>query len=224
MDEQQQELRDFLLRACHDLRTPLRAVRTNAELLLKAPEKREGPEFAQILGFLVNGSANADALVQGLADYAVAMRVERNPLPMPLGVLLKSAIAKLAPAIRDSGADVTFTDLPRLTVDPDRIQQLWEHLVRNAIVHRGDRPPQVQVSASEREGEWIFEVRDKGPGIEVEDLPRIFRPFERLKRDRPGCGLGLSICQQIVTGHGGRIWAESKPGIGTTFYFTLPAA
>jgi len=215
-------MRDFLLRACHDLRSPLRAVRTNSELLLRAAEKRNVEEFDQMLGFLVNGAAVADSLVQEIANYALALQVNPNPLPVSMRVLLNSVVAKRAGEIRESGAEITQSDLPRVTGDPDRLTQLLDHLVSNAIRHRGERAPRIHVSADEQQGEWTFSIKDNGPGIEPDDLQRIFRPFERLRRDGGGAGLGLAACRAIVAGHGGRIWAQSTPGEGTTFHFTLP--
>jgi len=222
MAHDQQQLRDFLIRACHDLRTPLRAVRTNSELLLRDPERRTGPEFEQILGFLVNGAKSADFLVDGLANYALSLRVQPAALPVSTTVLFNGAVAKLAPEIRSTAAEITHEELPRISCDPDRVMQLFENLLRNAIQQRGDSAPHIHVSAGEEAGEWIFSVHDNGRGIESESLERIFRPFERLSRDHPGSGLGLAICREIVAGHGGRIWAESVVGSGSTFHFTLP--
>jgi signal transduction histidine kinase len=217
-----QELRQFLLKTAHDLRGPLRAVRTGAELLLKNPEKREGPEFEEIMGFMVNGARNATALADALSNFALALHVERNALPLSSGVLLRGALAKLAAEVKESGAEIQYADLPRVTGDSDRLMQLFENLLRNAIQHRGDAPPRIDVSAREGGGEWTFAVRDHGPGVPEDALERIFRPFERLKREHAGAGLGLAICREIVAGHGGRIWAEAAEGGGTTFYFTIP--
>jgi signal transduction histidine kinase len=214
---------DFLLRACHDLRAPLRAVTANAELLLQRPEKREGPEFEQILNFMTAGATNAGLLVDGLSNYAQALRVQPNPLVISIGILLRSVLAKLAPEIQASGSEVIAGDMPRVACDPDRVMQMFENLLRNAIEQRGDAAPRIHVTSREEGTEWIFAVQDNGPGIDAEDLERIFRPFERLRRTHPGAGLGLTICRQIATAHGGRIWAESAVGAGTTVYFTLAA-
>jgi signal transduction histidine kinase len=222
--QDRQEFREFLLRACHDLRTVLRAVRTNAELLLQAPEQRERKQSEEILRFLVSGARNADTLVDALSNYALALHTQPNSCAVSTGVLLRTVLAKLAAEIRDSDAEVTYDELPRLIGDPDRLMQLFENLLRNAIQHRGDPAPHIQVSAQQQNGEWLFAVHDNGPGIEAEDLGRIFRPFERLRRDRGGAGLGLTICREIVLTHRGRIWAESVVGRGTTVYFTLPNA
>jgi signal transduction histidine kinase len=222
MTQDRQMLRDFLLRACHDLRTPVRAVRTNAELLRKTPQRHEGPEFEQILDFLVNGARNLDSLVDGIENYALALRVQGgSSQSLPAAVLLRGVLLKLAAEIRGIGAEITYDDLPRVTGDPDRLMQVLENLLRNALQHSGDAAPRIHISAREQAGEWIFAVHDDGSGLEAEDLERIFRPFERLRSEHGGVGLGLAICREIVAGHGGRIWAESALGTGTTFYFTI---
>ena len=217
---------EFLLRACHDLTTPLRSVRANAELLLRAPEKRHGPEFEQILGFIRDGAQKMDSLVDGLSSYALALRISQNTFQQaPTGVLLRSALAKLAPELGTAHAEVTYDELPCVAGDPDRLLQLFENLLRNAIQHRGPAAPQIHVSARHQEGGWLFAVRDNGPGVDSEDLERIFRPFERLSSSgSAGVGLGLAICREIVDRHGGKIWAESNADGGCTFFFTLRAA
>ena len=221
--QDRQDWRDFLLRACHDLRTPLRNVRANAELLVRKPEKRSGPELDQILGFLVDGAAKADALVDALSNYAIALQVQPDLHPLSVGVALRGALAKLAPEIQSSGAEVTYGDLPRIAADPDRLMQIFENLLRNSIQYRRDVPPRVRVEARKEAGEWIFSVSDNGQGIETQDLERMFRPFERLSGKRGGAGLGLAACREIIERHGGRIWAESSVGEGTTVFFALPA-
>lgn len=220
MTQDRQEIRDFLLRACHDLRSPLRTVTVHAELLQRAAEKNG--DFEQSLGFVVDGARTANTLVEALAKYALSLQVEPNPLPVATPVLLRSVLARLAPEIRETGAEVTYGELPRVAGDPDRLMQLLEELLRNSVRHSAGAPPRIHISARPDEGEWIFAVRDEGPGIDQRDLERIFRPFERLHPGRGGSGLGLASCREIVAGHGGRIWAESRPGEGTTIYFTLP--
>jgi signal transduction histidine kinase len=216
-----QDWRDFLLRACHDLRTPLRGIRTNAQLLIRNPEKRSGPELDQILGFMVDGASKADALVDALSNYAIAMQVQRDPQPFSVAVALRGALAKVGREIQDSGATITYGDLPRVAADPDRLMQVFENLLRNAIQYRRDIPPSIHVDARYEGGEWIFAVRDNGQGIEPQDVERLFRPFERLSRKRGGVGLGLAASREIVARHGGRIWAESAVGEGTTVFFTV---
>jgi signal transduction histidine kinase len=220
MIQDREELRDFLLRACHDLRSPLRAVTVHAELLQRSAEKNG--DLQQSLTFVTDGARTVNSLVDALARYALSLQVEPSPAPISTGTLLRSVLAKSAPEIQASGAEVTYGDLPRVSGDPDRLMQLLEDLLRNAIRHSTGAPPRVHISARAEEDKWIFAVRDEGPGIDPRDLERIFRPFERLRPGPDGSGLGLASCREIVAGHGGRIWAESGTGQGTTIYFSLP--
>ncbi len=219
------EVSEFILRACHDLRTPTRAVRTQSELLLRNPEGSGNTSFEQRLGLIVEGARKIDLLLDGLAGYSVALQT--NPASFqsaPMGVLLRSVLAKLNQDLRACGAEVAYDDLPTVMGNPDRLMQLIENLLRNALVHRGQPAPHINVAAVRQAEEWLFTVHDNGPGVEAASLEKIFMPFERLQgREHPGAGLGLAICREIVKRHGGRIWAESQPGCGTTFRFTLPA-
>jgi signal transduction histidine kinase len=108
--------------------------------------------------------------------------------------------------------------------DPDRLMEVFENLLHNALYYRGPAPPLIHIAAERRAEEWLFAVRDNGPGVEAADLESIFQPFVRLHgKRREGPGLGLAICRVIVERHGGRIWAESQAGAGAAFLFTLPA-
>ena len=213
---------EFLLRACHDLRAPLRSVRANAELL-RIPEKRDGPDVDQILGFIVDGARRMDSLVDAMVGYTLALHTERRSfLPTRLGVVLRSAIARLAAEIRESGAEVSYGELPRVAGDPDRLAQLFENLFRNALQFRGSTPPRIHVTATSQDGAWLVAVRDNGIGVEADSTERIFRPFERLGKG--GAGLGLAASWEIVARHGGKIWAECEGGPGVTIFLTLPAS
>ena len=218
------DVSEFILRACHDLRAPTRAVRTQSELLLRDPAASGNSGFEQRLGLIVEGARKIDLLLDGLAAYSVALQT--NPASFqsaPMGVLLRSVLAKLNQDLRDSGAEVAYDDLPTVTGNPDRLMQVFENLLRNALIHRGRTAPHIDISAVRETEEWLFSVHDNGPGVGATSLQKMFLPFERLQgSERPGPGLGLAICREIVERHGGRIWAESQPGSGTTFRFTLP--
>jgi light-regulated signal transduction histidine kinase (bacteriophytochrome) len=219
------EFSDFLLRLCHDLETPLRAVRAHAELLRKSLGEIPPEGTSQSLTFVGDGVRRMDLLSQGLSGYALALRIDnRGFRPAALDVLLRAALARLEKEVRENQAEVTYDRLPRVAGDPDRLVQLFEHLLSNALRHRGPEAPRIHISAEKREADWLVGVRDNGPGMESGFLERIFNPFERLRGNKmSGPGMGLAICRAIVERHGGRIWAESEPSQGSTFFFTIPA-
>jgi chemotaxis family two-component system sensor kinase Cph1 len=218
------ETGNFLLQLSHDLKTSLRGIRVHAELFAKELAAGQAADFAHHLNVIVQDTAKIESLANGLAGYSIACQIEQTSfVQASLEVLLRRVLAKLATELRENGAIVTYDPLPRIRCDPDRIGQLFENLVHNGLVHRASTPLRVQISAEEQGDRWLFRVRDNGPGIESTYLERIFEPFERLRGSRAtGPGLGLTICREIVKKHGGRIWAQSEPGKGATFLFTLP--
>jgi light-regulated signal transduction histidine kinase (bacteriophytochrome) len=219
------EVSEFLLRACHDLRASARAVRTNAELFLKDAVAPRITSFEQQLGFMIEGARRIDLLLDGIASYSLALQTEAASFQATrMDVLLRFALKKLDKELRACGAEVVHTELPVVTGNPDRLMQLFENLLRNAVVHRGVAPPRIHINAGRQAQDWLFAVRDNGPGVESVFLETIFKPFERLRgKERTGAGLGLATCRVIAERHGGRIWAESHSECGATFCFTLPA-
>ena len=130
-------------------------------------------------------------------------------------------------AIEECGAVVTADPLPTVLAEESQLLQVFQNLIANAIKFRkDDQPPQVHVGARRQGAEWLFWVQDKGIGIERQYAARIFLVFQRLhsRRQYPGNGIGLAICKKVVECHGGRIWLESEPGQGSTFFFTLPVS
>jgi len=142
--------------------------------------------------------------------------------PADCMTVFATAVANLAVAIRDSGAEVTSDPLPMVMADERQLVQLFQNLIGNAVKFHGEEPPRVHVSAEQNGDEWVFSVRDNGIGIEPQYLDQAFKVFQRLHgREYPGTGIGLSIAKRIVERHGGRIWLESQPGKGTIVYFTI---
>jgi len=165
----------------------------------------------------------AELVIDGLTDYSLALQTDPKAFqPVPMDVILRAALAKLARQLRENGAEVAYEALPRVSGSPDRLMLLFELLVDNAVRNRGADDPRIRITAEVRGEGWLFQVRDNGVGVHSEFLEAIFRPFERLRgKERPGPG--LAICRVIVERHGGTIWAESVPDGGCAFCFTLPA-
>jgi len=218
------DLSEFLLRACHDLRTPLRAIRVNAELLLKSSPELPPPGLEDRLAFVVQGARRIELLADGLSAYSIALRIRESSFrAAQMDALLRAALARTSAELKENGAQVTYDALPAVIGDPDRLSQVFENLLLNAVRHRGPAAPLIHVTAVEQPGDCLFTVRDNGPGIEAAYLERIFSPFERLNTANSlAPGLGLAISRAIVEKHGGRMWAESEVGTGSSFLFTIP--
>jgi two-component system, chemotaxis family, sensor kinase Cph1 len=226
------DLSEFLLRACHDLRSSLRAIRAHAELVQKIVQADEASGLDRNFAFIADGARRIELLTDGLSGYSIALQIEETSFqPTRMDVMLRTALAKLDREMRERGAEVTSGELPQVSGKPDRLAQVLEILLVNALRHGGQSSPRIHVSAEKQAAEqqieeWLFAVRDNGAGIDAAYLERIFKPFERLHAGHAGkdesVGMGLTICRAIVERHGGRLWAEATPGTGSTFYFTLP--
>jgi signal transduction histidine kinase len=144
--------------------------------------------------------------------------------PVDLNEVVAAATKDLKAVIEESGATIVSSPLPTVHAEPSPIRQLFQNLLSNAIKYRSERPPVVKINA-ERDGNfWLFSIADNGKGIDPAYRQRIFEMFSRLEdRSIPGTGIGLAICQRVVETLGGRIWVESEPGRGSTFFFTVPA-
>ncbi len=220
------DLQQFAYSASHDLQEPLRMVSTYCELLKKEFGAKLGPAADQYIGYAVQGAHRMEQLLMDLRAYTLASTSEPVPVgDVDAGAMLDKALANLGGSIRDSGASITRSDLPHVTLHEFQMEQLFQNLIGNAIRYRSTAPPQIHVAAQRQEGEWMFSVQDNGIGIDSQYKEQIFDLFKRLHSVAayPGTGMGLGICKRIVERAGGRIWAESEPGRGSTFFFTLPA-
>jgi PAS domain S-box-containing protein len=218
-------LEHFAYAASHDLQEPLRTIGSYAQLLARQDRDRLSPTGLQYLAFITSSIARMNALIQGLLAYARS-GVEKEPaLSASLDEEVESAISQLTGSIQEAGATVTHDPLPTVTAERSQVTRLFLNLIGNAIKYRSsERPPEIHVSATSHDDQWItISIADNGIGFEQEYAEKIFSPFTRLHgQEYSGSGVGLTICQRIVERWGGRIWAESTPGKGSTFYFTLP--
>jgi len=166
-----------------------------------------------------------EQLLRDLRAYTQASTMEQEPTEdIDAGKILDQALLNLDTAIKDSGASIARSDLPLVRLHEFQLQQLFQNLIGNAIRYRTDAPPKIQVAARRQGKEWLFSVQDNGIGIDPRYKEQVFGIFKRLHStaEYPGTGMGLAICQRIVERAGGRIWVESQPGQGSTFFFTVP--
>ena len=220
------ELEQFAYIASHDLQEPLRMVASYTQLLAKRYKNKLDSDADDFIEYVVDGASRMRVLIDDLLTYSRIGTHGRPFEPTDCEEVLERVFANLQMAIHESGAIVTHNHLPTVTADPSQLEQLLQNLIRNAIKFHSEEPPRVHVSAEENATEWLFSVRDNGIGIDPEYANRIFVIFQRLhgRGEYPGTGIGLAVCKKIVQRHGGRIWVESQPGKGSTFYFTIPNA
>jgi light-regulated signal transduction histidine kinase (bacteriophytochrome) len=220
------ELGQFAYVASHDLQEPLRMVASYSQLLAKRYKGRLDSDADEFIGYAVDGCNRMQGLIQDLLSYSRAGASGETLRKISSENALASALKNLRSIIEDNGAVVTHDPLPAMVTNEAQLVQVFQNLVGNALKYRSVEPPQVHVSAMKNGGnEWIFSVRDNGLGIEPRYFERIFVLFQRLhgQTEFEGTGIGLAVCKKIVDRLGGRIWVESEPQKGSTFYFALPA-
>lgn len=176
--------------------------------------------------YAVDGAVRMQRLITDLLAYSRVGTRAQPISPTDAHGALGEAIRNLTAAIAESGALVTNGDLPNVLADRTQLVQVFQNLIGNAIKFRGAGSPRVHVDAVPRGGHWVFSVRDNGIGIEVRHFERIFVIFQRLhsREEYAGTGIGLALCRRIVERHGGRLWVESEPGQGSSFFFSLRGA
>jgi light-regulated signal transduction histidine kinase (bacteriophytochrome) len=173
----------------------------------------------------VEGAQRMSQLVRDLLEYSRVERKGGQLQPTDTSIALDAALANLRGSIEEAGAAVTHDGLPTISADRTQLAQLFQNLIGNAVKFRHPgRPCQVHIGARKEDSGWVFSVRDNGIGIDPKQHERIFAIFQRLHtRDKyPGTGVGLAICKKIVERYGGKIWVESEPDQGSTFWFTMP--
>ncbi|MCG8424000.1 MAG: CHASE domain-containing protein [Proteobacteria bacterium] len=218
------ELELFAYVASHDMQEPLRMVTSFMGLLEDEYKEQLNDEARDYIDFAVDGARRMQRLINDLLTYSRVGTRGKAFEPTNANAVLDRAIANLRLAIAENAAEVTRDDLPTIMADKEQLVLLLQNLIANAIKFRGQVPPKVHVSAERGDDEWVFSVKDNGIGIAAEYVERVFVLFQRLHtRDNyPGTGIGLAICKKTVERHGGRIWLESQPEIGSTFYFAIP--
>ncbi len=219
------ELEEFAYVASHDLQEPLRMVNIYTQIILKNIGS-EAPKLNQYAGFVRQGVARMEALIQDLLTFSRAVHEDDLPTATAdLSAALVEALELLKDQIDESGCVITAEPLPTVPGDPAQIGHVFQNLLSNAIKYRNTNgsAPQILIAARREEKQWVISVQDNGIGFEPRYAERIFGLFKRLhSSEYPGTGLGLAICRRIVERYGGHISAEGRPGEGATFYFSFP--
>jgi PAS domain S-box-containing protein len=218
------ELEQFVFVASHHLQEPLRAIAGQARLLQRYGRDGLSEEPNECIDSIAAGAVRMRQLINDLLDYSRVATAGKPFRETSCSRLLNQALAVLWPMIQECGAAVTYDALPTVHGDPRQLNRVFHELVLNAMKFRDEKPPRIHVGCERHDGEWKFYVEDNGPGIEPQYLERIFKLFQTLDvgEDQQGTGIGLALCRKIIERHGGRIWAESEPGEGSVFYFTIP--
>ena len=221
------DLQQFAFVASHDLQEPLRTISGFAELLSLRYRGKLDAEADKVLSFMVEAAKRMSKLIADLLAYSQVSQEESGATSVHLDDDLEAAKSLLRATIETTGAEITHEPLPNVELDRNQMVRLFENLLGNALKFRKPgEPPRIHVSAERQRNEWVVRVADNGIGFAPEEAKTIFAPFKRLHsmREYPGSGIGLAACKRIVERYGGHIGAESKPGEGATFWFTLPVS
>lgn len=222
------DLERFAYVASHDLKTPLRVITGYAQMLDRRYRDKLDDEANEYIAFLTAGTKRMYRLITDLLHYS-RINSQAKPLqPTSAARAADIAMSNLKAVIEETGATVSVGSLPTILADESQLSSLFQNLLGNALKYRDpSRKPEIRVEAIRLSNSlWRFAVKDNGIGIEAEHFERIFVIFQRLHAESvyEGTGIGLALCQRIVSRLGGRIWVESSPGEGSTFYFTAKDA
>jgi light-regulated signal transduction histidine kinase (bacteriophytochrome) len=219
------EFEEFVSMAAHNLRESLRDVASFSQLLAETYAGRLDADAGVFLERIQKGAARMESLLAGVVDYWATGTGDRQPSRTDMEAVLRQALLSTEKQITERSAIVTHDSLPQVCGDFEILAKVLHHLIRNSIEYCGTPPPHVHISSRRVDLDWVFSVQDNGPGIDPAFQDRIFGVFKRLHgKEYPGNGLGLAFCKKAIEWHGGRMWMQSTPGAGSTFYFTLPPA
>jgi signal transduction histidine kinase len=226
LERSNEHLKNFAHTVAHEVKSPLGVVATCLQLLADKHGSRfdgQAQEMVQDASSSIRGLSD---LVNELLEFARVGSEDQDFATVEMEAVFYQVVALLRPTIRTTQTRLTHDPLPAVRGNEVQLRQLLQNLIGNAIKYRGDEPPAIHVSAREETEEWVFSVRDNGLGIPEDLQTQIFEAFVRVHRpsEIPGTGIGLAFCTRIVEHHSGRIWVESSPGKGSTFYFTLSKA
>jgi light-regulated signal transduction histidine kinase (bacteriophytochrome) len=208
----------------HDLQQPLNVVARFLDLVLERDGDRLSESGREYVDHAISGAANLQRMVDGVLRFARVDSSEQQLEAVDCNRVLERALHLLEEDIAKNDAEITSDELPTVIADQGQLEQLFQNLLSNALKFKNERAPRLHISADEQKDEWLLGFRDNGIGLDPQAADRVFLMFQRLhtQQEYPGTGIGLAVCKRIVTRHGGRIWVESQPGEGSTFFVALP--
>jgi light-regulated signal transduction histidine kinase (bacteriophytochrome) len=220
------DLLQFAYVTSHDLREPLRTIQTFTELFLRQHKDPLPDTEREWLDEVVKAATRMNAMITGLLTYSRQDNDDSKFEPVDMRDVVDWASSNISKDMAKNEAKIEcdLASLPRVRGNSIALISVLQNLLSNAIKYRSAAPPRIRIAAERQDRFWIFAVSDNGLGIEPGYFDWIFTIFRRLHgSDYPGTGIGLAICKKIVENHGGRIWVESEPGRGSTFFFSIPA-
>lgn len=221
LENANEELKSFAYVVSHDLKAPLRAIGALADWLSADYTDKFDDEGKEHMRLLVSRVHRMGNLIDGILQYSRVGRVKETPVTADVGEVVQDVINLIAPP--PNVTIIVENPLPTLVIEPTRIQQIFQNLLSNSIKYSDKPRCEIRIAFSDEDDHWKFSVSDNGPGIESRHFDKIFQLFQTLApRDRiESTGVGLALVKKIVEMYGGRIWIESIPGKGSTFFFTL---
>jgi len=224
LEQSNAELENYTYVVSHDLKAPLRAIRSFSSFLLDDYAANMNDTGQDYLNRIVKAAENMNALIDDLLLLSRVGRKFTEIEEVDLNELLEEIVSDLRPMIEKCSSEVVVTKLPTISIQRTWIKQLFMNLIDNGLKFNKSKTPRVEVKCSVRAKDYLFRVHDNGIGIKQQYHKRIFNLFERLnsKEEYEGTGAGLAICKKVVENFGGRIWVESTLGKGSTFFFTIP--
>lgn len=217
-------LEHFAAVAAHDLKSPLATISGYLGLLTDVAGQQLAEDALSFINVMQKASERMRNLVDQLLDYARLTEMNKPFHLVDLNEVMKAVLQNLHDTIQKTQAKITYERLPTVNGDTQLITQVFQNLIANSIKFRGDRPPQIEIGFSVQNDMFLFSLTDNGIGFAPKDKEDMFGLYKKLHgyAEDQGAGIGLATCKKVVELHGGRIWADSKPGVGSTFYFTLP--
>ena len=223
LERKNDDLHHFVNATSHDLKSPLRNIASHLQLLQRKNEDKLDDDSREMIAYTIKSVKHLNQLIGDIYQYSIADRNDKPLMMADLNDLLSRSLKTMEDIITAKGAEISFSKLPVIKISPSHVETLFANLVGNALKYNTSPKPQIIISATITDTSHVIAVADNGIGIAPEYKEQIFEIFQRLhnSEEYEGTGVGLAICSKIVDTYGGKIWVESEPGKGSTFYFSL---